>query len=62
MKIDLKVNAQFDLDGSIRPTSIVWEDGRVFEDTGCPNGAGYGCRGTGHAVHMPDTGKDSKTV
>ena len=31
MKIDLKVNAQFDLDGSIRPTSIVWEDGRVFE-------------------------------
>ena len=27
MKIDLKVNAQFDL----RPTSIVWEDGRVFE-------------------------------
>jgi len=31
MKIDLRVNAQFDLDGSIRPTSIIWEDGRVFE-------------------------------
>ena len=31
MKIDLKVNAQFDLDGSIRPIYIVWEDGRVFE-------------------------------
>ncbi len=30
MKINLKVNAVFDLDGSIRPTSIVWEDGRTF--------------------------------
>ena len=30
MKINLKVNAEFDLDGTIRPTSIVWEDGRVF--------------------------------
>ncbi|HAT97572.1 MAG TPA: hypothetical protein DCS50_00410 [Acidaminococcaceae bacterium] len=27
----MRVNAQFDLDGSIRPTSIIWEDGRVFE-------------------------------
>ena len=31
MKINLKVNAEFDIDGTIRPTSIVWEDGRVFE-------------------------------
>lgn len=30
MKINLKVNAEFDTDGTIRPTSIVWEDGRVF--------------------------------
>ncbi len=30
MKINLKVRAEFDIDGSIRPTSIVWEDGRVF--------------------------------
>ena len=30
MKINLKVNAEFDVDGTIRPTSIVWEDGRVF--------------------------------
>lgn len=30
MKIHLKVNAEFDLDGKIRPTSIVWEDGRIF--------------------------------
>ncbi len=30
MKIHLKVNAEFDIDGTIRPTSIVWEDGRVF--------------------------------
>ena len=30
MKINLKVHAEFDIDGSIRPTSIVWEDGRVF--------------------------------
>ena len=30
MKIRLKVNAEFDIDGNIRPTSIVWEDGRVF--------------------------------
>ncbi len=31
MKIPLIVNAEFDTDGHIRPTSIVWEDGRVFE-------------------------------
>ena len=31
MKINLKVNAEFDIDGTIRPTSIVWEDGRIFE-------------------------------
>lgn len=30
MKINLKVNADFDLDGNIRPRSITWEDGRVF--------------------------------
>lgn len=30
MKINLEVNAKFDLDGTIRPTSIIWEDGRVF--------------------------------
>lgn len=30
MKIHLKVNAEFDIDGTIRPTSIVWEDGREF--------------------------------
>lgn len=30
MKIRLKVNAEFDIDGNIRPTSIVWEDGRIF--------------------------------
>ena len=30
MKIKLKVNAEFDIDGTIRPTSIVWEDGCTF--------------------------------
>jgi len=30
MRINLEVNAKFELDGSIRPTSIVWDDGRVF--------------------------------
>ena len=30
MKVNLKVNAEFDIDGTIRPTSIVWEDGRVY--------------------------------
>ena len=29
-RINLEVNAKFDLDGTIRPTSIIWEDGRVF--------------------------------
>ena len=29
-KINLEVNAKFDLDGTVRPTSIIWEDGRVF--------------------------------
>ena len=31
MKINLEVNADFDLDGNIRPMAITWEDGRVFE-------------------------------
>ena len=31
MKINLEVNADFDLYGNIRPRSITWEDGRVFE-------------------------------
>lgn len=31
MKISLQVNADFDLDGNIRPRAITWEDGRVFE-------------------------------
>lgn len=31
MKINLVVNADFDLDGNIRPRAITWEDGRVFE-------------------------------
>ena len=31
MKIYLEVNADFDLDGNIRPRAITWEDGRVFE-------------------------------
>ena len=31
MKINLEVNADFDLAGNIRPRSITWEDGRVFE-------------------------------
>ncbi len=31
MKINLEVNADFDLDGNIRPRSITWEDGRVYE-------------------------------
>ena len=31
MKINLEVNADFDLDGNIRPRSITWGDGRVFE-------------------------------
>ncbi len=31
MKINLQVNADFDLDGNIRPRAIVWEDGRVYE-------------------------------
>jgi len=31
MKINLEVNADFDIDGNIRPRAITWEDGRVFE-------------------------------
>ena len=31
MKINLEVNADFDLDGNIRPRAITWEDGRVYE-------------------------------
>ena len=31
MKINLEVNADFDLDGNIRPGAITWEDGRVYE-------------------------------
>ena len=31
MKINLQVNADFDIDGNIRPRAITWEDGRVFE-------------------------------
>lgn len=31
MKINLEVNADFDLDGNIRPRAIIWEDGRVYE-------------------------------
>ena len=31
MKINLEVNADFDLNGNIRPRAITWEDGRVFE-------------------------------
>ena len=30
MKINLEVNAKFDLEGNVRPISIIWEDGRVF--------------------------------
>lgn len=30
MKINLKVTADFDLDGTIMPRAIEWEDGRVF--------------------------------
>ena len=30
MKIPLKVNADFDLNGKIMPRFIEWEDGRVF--------------------------------
>ncbi len=30
MKINLEVIAKFDVNGNIRPVSIVWEDGRVF--------------------------------
>ena len=31
MKINLQVNADFDLDGNIRTRAITWEDGRVFD-------------------------------
>lgn len=31
MRINLQVNADFDLEGNIRPRAITWEDGRVFE-------------------------------
>ena len=31
MRINLQVNADFDLDGNIRPRAIYWEDGRKFE-------------------------------
>ena len=30
MKINLQVNADFDLDGNIRPRVITWDDGRVY--------------------------------
>ena len=30
MKINLKVTAEFDLDGRIMPKAIEWEDGRIF--------------------------------
>ena len=31
MKINLQVNADFDLDGNVHPKAIIWEDGRVFD-------------------------------
>ncbi len=31
MKINLEVNADFDLDGNIRPRAITWENGQVYE-------------------------------
>lgn len=31
MRINLQVNADFDLEGNIQPRAITWEDGRVFE-------------------------------
>ena len=31
MKINLEVNADFDLEGNIRPRAIIWEDGRMYE-------------------------------
>lgn len=31
MRINLQVNADFDLEGNIRSRAITWEDGRVFE-------------------------------
>ena len=31
LKINLEVNADFDLDGNIRPRAITWEDGRIYE-------------------------------
>lgn len=30
-KVFVKVTAEFDLGGNIRPLSFVWEDGRIFE-------------------------------
>ena len=31
MKINLEVNADFDLVGNIRPRAIKWGDGRIYE-------------------------------
>ena len=56
MKIDLKVNAQFDLDGSIRPTSIVWEYGRDAHMAPAMTAGGLGmryiCRIRGRTVKL----------
>ena len=32
-KVYIEVTAKFDTDGNIRPLSILWEDGRVYEIT-----------------------------
>ncbi len=31
MKINLEVNADFDLDSNIRPRAITWKDGQIYE-------------------------------
>ncbi len=31
MKVNLEMNADFDLEGNIQPRTITWEDRRIFE-------------------------------
>ena len=49
MKIYLQVNADFDLNGNIRPRSITWENGRV-------------CEWSRNEVYMQNPGKGGKSV
>ena len=64
MKIDIEVNADFSLDGRIRPNYIRWKDGRTFAIDRILDvrraaslkaggiGTRYTCRICGKTVHL----------